>query len=349
MFIVIAFLLFHFSHQLTVQNNNLALSLDAALGSITKLTSLLTGQTFTPSDHFQALWTVVLVNDTASETIASTSPALQSNARHLMPQHVIFTYLLPHNTTIAVRLDYSGEFLEFESGIFIVFCFLLTLLADFSSNSYALWQFSWSFALGGQPATRHAALFLPQAFGVLQKFAFGWPSQPSYEGQYPSTTATMQWFMLLLARESLYFGAHDALGSPKNFSFRSAAPVLCDLGLGACRGHWTMDVPASVSQHWRQPFPLVLRAVASASFFDGAQLYRAFVTRRALWMTSGTIQSPRWLTNTSLIINTGWSLYDVLAVHQGDPSVVLADVRQMRQLFPTASLLLHWYVWNNVR
>jgi hypothetical protein len=37
-------------------------------------------------------------------------------------------------------------------------------------------------------------------------------------------------------------------------------------------------------------------------------------------------------------------VYDVFNVTQGDPSVVIDDVRAMRQLFPNVSLAIHWCV-----
>jgi hypothetical protein len=57
---------------------------------------------------------------------------------------------------------------------------------------------------------------------------------------------------------------------------------------------------------------------------------------------------PSWFIDNSLIVNTGWSVYDVFDVDQGNPNVVLQDVLQLKKLFPNTSIILHWYVWNNV-
>ena len=83
-------------------------------------------------------------------------------------------------------------------------------------------------------------------------------------------------------------------------------------------------------------------------WYAAAQLYRSFVVGApAVWTQQRIVLSPK-AAALPLIFNTGWRVYDVLNVTQGEPSVVLDDVQQLRRLFPSVPIALHWYVWNDV-
>lgn len=100
------------------------------------------------------------------------------------------------------------------------------------------------------------------------------------------------------------------------------------------------------------PFPIAVAAVAPITastplWYGAAQIYRMWALARAPWAGAGPVRNrtdtPTWLLETHVWVNSGWQCHDVFNATQGAPENVLTRTRAIRTRFNVTRLGLHWY------
>jgi hypothetical protein len=98
------------------------------------------------------------------------------------------------------------------------------------------------------------------------------------------------------------------------------------------------------------PFSLVLGVVNATRdpvWYGGAQIYRHWALQSAPWVQAGPVRNrpdtPPWLLDTHVWVNSGWQCHDIFNDTQGAPDNVLKRVRAIRARFNVSALGLHWY------
>ena len=98
------------------------------------------------------------------------------------------------------------------------------------------------------------------------------------------------------------------------------------------------------------PFPLALGVVDARVhpvWYGAAELYRTWALAAAPWAQAGPVKdradTPQWLLDTHMWVNSGWQCHDIFNDTQGAPDNVLQRVLAIRSRFNVSALGLHWY------
>ena len=166
----------------------------------------------------------------------------------------------------------------------------------------------------------------------------------------------MQFLAYYSPLSSLYLGAHDPKGRVKTLE---AMVVAGSPSTGLFRlGYFPSAMGSTAVSTYNPGFLTAIGLIQPAAdsqqtdtgvdWYDAAQVYRTWAIKSAEWTQQGSLEQrnrpPAWFVGTPLWFNTGWQPVDVFNTTQGDPDVVVEEMRTIRQLFPTVPLALHWLV-----
>ena len=216
-----------------------------------------------------------------------------------------------------------------------------------SDNSIGLWRWT-VFSTGTQPVKTSSKQLLMKGFGVVQSPPVSWAGiYPAYTSQYLAT-----WDDAALGT---YTGAHDRFAHTKTFGC-SVTSVAHQVSMQSCFVQVTppnAGVPLfSFPTFSYTPSWSIRTTTFSGDWWEASQIYAQWVLPNAKWTEQGPLSkrtdTPAWVEDMTVWVNTHWQGNDIFNVSGGDPTVVLNRVAAITERFQLdkGALGLHWYEWD---
>jgi lysophospholipase L1-like esterase len=162
-------------------------------------------------------------------------------------------------------------------------------------------------------------------------------------GKYPSGRLTMQCTGVYGKNGGIYLGVHDPIASTKRLE------MICENGTLDIRWHWPVPNMGTPGTGWEMPGEVMIRPF-EGDWFDIAQIYRDWASRKAGWWPrgkqAGRPDTPEWFKDNAVWVQIGgpWPRNRPPL----DQNLVVPRVKRFAEFMGDIPCAVHWYNWHQV-